>query len=488
MRKLIVRALPLLFAAQVMAATAPREVLPLGDIEGRIEILESFIHGQNAEAGKEIIKFSADRSRLVIAPGYKVNFLGDAIDHGKNSMEILDIFNATLEAQPEQFDVIKGNRDGNKVRLNRELTPEALATVPEGLEAWMQKKGIDFTDANKTNREIRTKFIFEATMGMPTGFENRRAELATYGKKANATDAEVVDSFLADYREGGRGWKYLMKSKAIIAEMSGLYVHAAIIDSNVEVLEKNAHLGPEKAVAAVNEAHLDMVRRALDLSIPNGHLELVAEVTKAAGSTVPTNPKSFTYSNYEYAKDGGALTLENTSRVRKLLAGWKMNYVLFGHKPKGEAPVLVTTESGDFRLIGLDTTYKQAIEGKLASPVVRVFEDSGSEIRMVTPMPDGEKIIARHVKGTRTILGQVIEGVQIIGWNTKGEFVGTRMDNFKVSLKSIPSATSERSTKEAGRDGTTNPLERSSNETKAKIAPPEKTGFFRSMIFRARGR
>ncbi len=172
----------------------PLITVVLGDIEGQRERLDSFIANSGA------FNISSDRT-VSIKPGYRVVFMGDAVDKGPDSLYILETLTHLLETQRDQMVAILGNRDINKLRLPHELSEEGLSRAPkenaasQKFDDWMKDHSL--SKALYTDGVTRLKWMLERTMGAPQAFEFRRQDLA---KKATTavSDQDVFESFLSD--------------------------------------------------------------------------------------------------------------------------------------------------------------------------------------------------------------------------------------------------------------------------------------------------
>jgi hypothetical protein len=81
----------------------------LTDVEGQWSKLESFA------TGNPFVRLDAN-GRLLVAPGARFVFGGDAIDRGPASRRIVLVLLEAKRRQPEQVVLLAGNRDINKMR------------------------------------------------------------------------------------------------------------------------------------------------------------------------------------------------------------------------------------------------------------------------------------------------------------------------------------------------------------------------------------
>lgn len=408
----------------------------IGDIEGQISRLESFI--ENSGAFERL-----ENGKVRIKPGYRVVFMGDAVDKAPHSLKILRILTSLLENQPEQMIAILGNRDINKLRLLNELPSENIqkgaepqsSTMP--FKLWLTKMGLTENWSDKVT--VKARWIFERTMGAPRAFEFRRQELETDFQRP-FSDFDVVQSFLSDFDPNdGIMSRYLRKAQLAFIDKDNrtLFVHGGLRTeafgivpglnqqfNNIDewVLRLNAW-----AQAQINEG----------INLKNGAPELVQYQQPIAGTRA--NNASIVYGRNFDASANPELIPEE---LQEELLRQGIDTLIVGHTPVGEIPLILT--NGKFRIVFVDNSTSR----EQVTALVKMRHQELS-IRGQSPQPAFiDKIEYQHKIGDQTPLGQIRDGHVVMAVNREGHTLGFRVNvenNFAIEYKIFKSGLNSQS-------------------------------------------
>ncbi|MDB5037524.1 MAG: hypothetical protein JWQ35_1052 [Bacteriovoracaceae bacterium] len=309
-------------------AFAAPKIIYLTDVEGDWKRIESFLQ-------KNKLVSIDQYGRLHLAPGnnYFV-FGGDAVDRGPDSTRIVEALVDFKKREPERVILIQGNRDINKMRIPFELSEQALQTLPQKMEQWLNEKKIPveeyFTAAT------RLKWIFEGTMGAPNAFEFRRSELKRHS--THVSDEDVVKSFLEELGPNGAFQKYLLKSQLGAVIEDTLIVHGAITRENFGFLpfslnrQSDVRLWIEKLNTWSHSQVLEWMDREPRADKKMSGYDLVRYQQKTASS------QSVVYARFSDQFGNPVLP---PLEIIETMKDQGIRRILVGHTPSGDIPTIL---------------------------------------------------------------------------------------------------------------------------------------------------
>ncbi len=319
-RLLFLLALALPFAR----AFADGPILYLTDLEGDYDKLVDFVGKSNGQ-----LSLDAD-GKLQIKAGVTFVYGGDAVDHGPGSQKIVAALvdckkRMAREGRPEAMVLIAGNRDINKIRMQSELSDEAMAAeIPEKVKEYLGGK--------ENTRVNRLKFMLETTMGAKQAFEFRRGELKAAGKPSG--DNDVLESYRTDIAPGGVFREFLELSQLAYRRGNVLVVHGGITEQNYLKVP-----GPDGTLKEVTS--LDAMVDGLNKWY-KAQLKELAETGKAPALVayqarkpgVMENQDSVVYGHYSDASGNPVLP---PRWIFEALKRAGIDWVFSGHRPYGES-------------------------------------------------------------------------------------------------------------------------------------------------------
>lgn len=392
----------MLATAFLVGFTGPhsQKTVVLGDIEGSWERFESFIRGNPA--------FEIDLIEgITLNANYKFVFMGDTVDKGPESLKILSALLELKRNYPDRVVLILGNRDINKIRLLKELSPQALQEAPnesiatQTLTDWLKEKRIG--PEMYSDGPTRLKWILEKTMGASEAFEFRRQELQKQDHRA-PSDQQVFESFLSDSSEQGLMGRYLQLAQLAYVDRDNrtLFVHGGLtteaFGSVPNVKEKFTDL--DKWVETLNhwaqeEIHAGLVTK-------NGAPKLVQYQQRIPGTR--SHQGSVVYSRNFDSSHNPELIPE---ALQKILLAQGIDTIVVGHTPVGDFPAVIS--NGKFRIVFVDnSTSKESAKVTLSHGTLKVVGRS--------PLSDlGYEISYEHRLNEPTPIGKNTEKGLIIG-------------------------------------------------------------------------
>jgi hypothetical protein len=309
------------------------QIAYLTDVEGIWHKLLTFVT-QNP-----LVSLDA-QERLQVKPNALFVFGGDAIDRGPDSRRIVQLFTEAKLRQPEQVILLAGNRDINKMRLQRELAGSPPKRAPEELAAGPRPELL--------------RWIFSNTMGARDAFINRQEELAR--QRPTISEEEVVQSFLSDLQRDGALSQYLSLCQLAYRHQETLFVHGGVTAENLGVVPfvTSPFLLVDEWVARLNLWYQEQIDAYLEQRFtPEGEpawQPLIAYQAPLPGTRV--NQSSVVYSRL--ADEWGNPYLMSKS-VRERLAQNQIKRVVLGHTPSGDSPSLLRAQG--LELIMADNSY-----------------------------------------------------------------------------------------------------------------------------------
>lgn len=317
----------------------------LTDLEGQWQKFESFCDGSR------LVRFEGDQLKL--ADGVRFVFGGDAIDRGPHGMRIVRVLTDAKLRYGERVVLLAGNRDINKLRLPRELgghppsgAPDAVLPFRAGLLRW----------------------ILERTMGAPSAFEHRRAELSLASRVPD--DEEVVESFLGDLAPNGALTRYLAHCQLAYREGRTLFVHGGVGNESLGMVPS---LGGFDAVDDLDEwvARLNAWYSAQLQAFVAGALEHDGSPTwqplvdyQAPSPGMRINPRSVVYARL--ANEHNDPRLPSPTVVERLCEQG-IHRLVVGHMPAGDTPALLRDPARDFELLLADNSHGRVQIGSRVS-------------------------------------------------------------------------------------------------------------------------
>lgn len=309
----------------------------LTDVEGIWEKLVSFCH-DNPHVWLDA------EERLVVRPGATFIHGGDAVDRGPDGRRVLRVLLEASRRFPSQVVLLAGNRDLNKLRLERELRGQPLARTPEAIR--------------RSPRPVLLRWIFENTMGAREAFGFRHEELSRGGRSVSEED--VVDSFLEDVAPGGLLRDYLQACQLAHRGGNTLFVHGGVSEQSLGTVPGQAPVedvdGWVEALNGWYRAQLDaFAAGALDAAGTPLWAPLIAYQAPLPGLRL--NPTSVVYGRM--SDENNHPELPSPALIERL-AHAGVHRVVVGHTPSGDCPALLRT--GGFELLLADNSYGR-VEG-----------------------------------------------------------------------------------------------------------------------------
>eukprot|EP01083_Nonionella_stella_P187788 690872_1 len=207
------------------------------DIEGHYEYFQNIVNHS------KVIKFGKpDHGQPVLewmsgmeTKGYFV-VGGDTVDRGIGDMRMVTSLVAFKLKYPQRVIFIIGNRDFNKLRLQRELNGPLIDTeiLIDEYQGYRGNSGrisddklAEFRACYGKNATKTLKWLLANTMGAPKAFENRKIELAELGRKHENED--VIRSYLQsmDPTQGEEAfmWNYINNAVFVWQFGEHLFMH-----------------------------------------------------------------------------------------------------------------------------------------------------------------------------------------------------------------------------------------------------------------------
>ncbi len=305
------------------------KVAYLTDVEGQWSKLTSFA------AHNPLVSLDAT-SRLVVAPGARFVFGGDAIDRGSAARRIVHTLLEAKRRQPEQVILLAGNRDINKMRLVTELRGVPPASTPEAVRSG-SSAGL-------------LRWIFENTMGAAAAFEHRAAELRSTG--AHHDDEAVVHSFLTDLAPEGELTEYLCACQLVHREEHSLFVHGGITDESLGFVPEAGRRfdAVDDWARALNDFYAAACAAFRERK-HGGYAALVAYQAPVPGTRL--NQASVVYGRPTDALQNPVLP---AAEVITALRTAGVERVVLGHTPSGDCPAVLRDGTG-FELVLADNSH-----------------------------------------------------------------------------------------------------------------------------------
>jgi len=327
----------------------------LTDVEGRWDKLATFVEGNPHVALRD--------GELELAPGVTFVFGGDAVDRGPHGRRFVALLLRAKRRYGERVILLAGNRDINKLRLVTELGGQPHRRAPAGL----------------VGPEL-LRWTFANTMGAKQAFEHRAAELAAEGLPCS--EADVVDTYLADLAPGGELRAYLEVCQLAYRAGRTLFLHGGVTPENFLAtparcehrwITEYTRAGSLDAwVAALDQFYRDELARFSRGIRPDA---LIAYQSQG--------PDKLNQASVVYARptdDLGNPSLPPADVVARL-RGDGVTRIVVGHTPSGDCPAIL--RDGDFELVLADNSYSRLERGS------QVAIDDATHVRATTVLDDG---------------------------------------------------------------------------------------------------
>lgn len=373
----------------------------LTDVEGQWRRFESFLE-------KDEYVYLDRQGRLQIRPGdHYFVFGGDAVDRGPDDLVILERL-VDLQRRDPRAKWALGNRDINKMRLRRALSPEALAVVPDRMKPWLAEHSLSAEDAKKAS--VRLRWILEKTMGAPYAFEFRREYLRRF--KGPVSDDDVVASYQASLGPGGLMREYLLRGQLVVVIDHTLITHAALTKENFLKFPGRVDRGGDVRIWA-NEMNgfasgqiIEWAENRLrsDQKIPGQ--DLLEYQARLPGTVA--NQGSIVYARFSDAT--GNPVLPEDELVTQILLEQGFLFHLSGHTQMGLYPAFM--KAGQFQYVLGDTSSRPDFD----SPGILV---RGDQLRVRLRSQAAEHLEfslgSEPQVGLRTRDGYLVQGVDFSG-------------------------------------------------------------------------
>jgi len=333
-----------------------------------------------------------DGDRIDVDAGAVFVFGGDAIDRGPDGQRLIAALSDAKRRDPERVVLLAGNRDLNKLRLIGEVAPAPADRRPHPRAPEAVARG---------PRSNLVRWTLAETMNAGAAFEHRRAELAAAG--APCGDDAVADSFVAEVLPGGALLAYLGMCQLGWRAGDVLVVHGAVSAANWGRVPGDDRAGDDLDgwIARLNAFCARSVAAAAAGDV-DGFADLVRYQAPWPGLKV--NPHSVVYGRPTDAW-GNAMIPDVADRLADAGVAW----LLLGHTPSGDAPVIVaaprlTTVFADTSYSRLEAGSQVLVDGDVLRVRARARLDHGAEVAVEFAFdPRDPGPIGRRYPATRAL-------------------------------------------------------------------------------------
>lgn len=327
--------------------------------------------------------------RLELKDGCHLVFGGDSVDRGTGDLRFLKELLTLKSAYPDRVHLILGNRDINKMRLTAELCEKhwlpddgshpGVYWVPGSTPAaFQQKHGLD-----EDNRANRLKWMLKDNLGSPDAFEFRRVELSTFRscEPSNVSDDEVLESYLQSVAPYGLMTEYLQQAQLAAIVGDCLFVHGACLPRSIGKVppfnyDENSALPFSASFSKVDCVHEWVAQ--LNLFASRQVQEWIQDPYHWPGASdrggegffqrsgggllrygMNDMPKGqppvpgVVYANYLVEGNPQEVAPE----VEEFVSKGGLRYILTGHQPHGDAPVIMQSAGKKVMAVSADTSY-----------------------------------------------------------------------------------------------------------------------------------
>ena len=211
--------------------SSPSVVAYCTDVEGDFDFWTRYVKLS------KVLERNTETGRLDLQKGAHFVFGGDAVDQGPGDLRFLEDIITLHKNHPGRVHIVLGNRDINKMRIAQELTKEHCSSHPWKTYTgvfWRGDYGIDHDEPDTLANRLR--WILRCTMGSDRTFELRREELEILKQEKHGNnehdlgvqDNEVVDSFVQSLHPNGLLREYLKLGNLGVVLGDTLFVHGGL--------------------------------------------------------------------------------------------------------------------------------------------------------------------------------------------------------------------------------------------------------------------
>ena len=375
-------------SAAAKAASKPTVIGYVTDIEGDRYFWDNYLKISRILT----VEREADDGNVVdisLKDGCHFVFGGDVNDQCDGDLYVVEQLVKLKRKYPNRVHFILGNRDMNKLRLVQELSEAHMEKYPwddypgtfwtkiffkESPKDTVARLGIQ-GDPSPHDRVERLKWILSCTMGSGNAFELRRVELTKLKEAENgvATDEEVYNSFVDNLKPDGIFAEYLKCGSLALVLNDTLFVHGAIDERSLgwnperpDYREKDIveWAGKLNAFAAreikkcLEEGPEEIKKDADAWAMVGGYREASCwNILQYGMGWLPTRERNQTVVYNDWRGTQDLVPALPSSAIVKDLQNHGINRIITGHKPDGDAPLVVANESNTFHVIAADTSY-----------------------------------------------------------------------------------------------------------------------------------
>jgi hypothetical protein len=420
----LLSALIISWTLPALAQAAPDEVVYLGDVEGKLSRLTTFLEGSGA--------FVHNGAQWDLKPGKKLVFSGDAIDRGDNGREVLRQLLDLKKRYPDRVVFTLGNRDIMKLVLSPELSDANMAVSIPPYDQWLADNHID-ARLFRQDKPTKLRWMLSA-IGAKAAFEDYRTELRREGKPAG--DQDVLISYLADLKSGGLLASYLESAQLayVDAPTGTLFVHGAANEENFGRLPEHPAVRLKRVgdwVTELNRWSKAEVAKGIAQAQPsvNGAQALVDSIMR--DPTTHSNHTSVVTARY--FDDKGVPGMPSDALIAKLKSQG-VRRIAVGHTPTGEIPLVMVRDG--FEIVMADQSFNSS--GK--SGAISITEKG---VKMSSELPGVGMVFVDTANGIPEHVGQLLpSGELVAGKLASGEIVLFKKDaSFKPGYRVVTAAT-----------------------------------------------
>jgi hypothetical protein len=289
---------------------------------------------------------------------------------------------------PDRVHFILGNRDTNKLRLIQELSESHMTKYPfksypgtfwssqffeKSPQETLKDLGIQ-TPPSPNDRVERLKWILSCTMGSGDAFELRRLELQGDGDNREISDDEVFQNFVHNINEGGVFAQFLQEGCLALVMGDTLFVHGALDETSLgfnpdrpEDPERNTRKWVDELNAFAKREILQCIQEGAREAGASGEawshtggygdVGVCGKILQYGMGWLPSGERNPTFIYRDWRGDRDRVASLPSSHVVRTLQEQGINRILTGHKPDGDAPLVMANRENDFHVIVADTSY-----------------------------------------------------------------------------------------------------------------------------------
>ncbi len=365
----------------------PTRLTYLTDVEGNINYLQRWVEKSTLVSfdGRGQLQFNYPNSNFV--------FGGDCVDKGDGDLEVLKLLTQFKHSHPDDVQLIVGNRDINKTRINVELDPKHIRTrlsgngarwvpgsspldvvcehmiadgyltkgtaarsiTPEAYQMYLAQKPISSCQVMYLKWMLNETMGCGSSAGKPETFELRRRELSK-SRLSTVTDSEVVDSYLESVSPSGLMTQYLKAAQVGAIVEDTLFIHGAVTADNMghvpgQVPSSMVHDWIQR-LNSWYQASLDQWLNAPSRVTDEPAVGPLHEYALCKPGESAFNTKQVIMADWFQGRPAASVSCE----VQNFLYNSGIRRVITGHKPCGDRPLVVCSDSRLQVIVG-DTSY-----------------------------------------------------------------------------------------------------------------------------------